>query len=210
MREAFKDFDRDPCEIEKVKFYTCSEKPFTKTEVMEVQQSKLVLCMRPTRQIKEEEKTAMRMMSALLGGTPTSKLFLNVREKLSLCYYCSSKYMSMSDIMLVDCGVEDKNVKKTGEAIIRELESIKEGKFTQEEIENTKKLLINSLNSVEDSPSAPEEWHMRDLAEGRTITPEKMKQEIKETTAQQIRQAAELMELEGIYLLTGEEKQNGN
>ena len=58
----------------------------------------------------DEGVPATRLMAALFGGTPNSKLFLNVREKLSLCYYCSASYNSMKGIMLVQSGVEVKRI----------------------------------------------------------------------------------------------------
>ena len=64
--------------------------------------------------------TAMRLMSALFGGTPHSKLFLNVREKLSLCYYCSSSYDRHKGIVMVQSGVEQKNIEKAREEILRQ------------------------------------------------------------------------------------------
>ena len=205
MQEAFKDIEREPVEIERVAFYPVGEEVLQKTETMDVQQSKLCMCFRPEEQVKYEDKTKFKVMSALLGGTPSSRLFLNVREKESLCYYCTSKYMSMSDIMLVDSGIENENVEKVKAGVLRELKALQEGNFDEEDLINTKKLLLNSLRGVEDTPSAPESWHLRDLAEGGHLTPEILMAEVEAVTREDIIASAKRMELDGIYLLTGEE-----
>ena len=75
------------------------------SEKMEVAQSKLVLGFR-TGKIQAEEKPAFKLMAAIFGGTPHSKLFLNVREKLSLCYYCAARCNINKGFLLVESGVE--------------------------------------------------------------------------------------------------------
>lgn len=205
MQEAFSSIEREPHQIEMVKFYPVGDFVLEKTEIMDVQQAKLCMCMRPKERVEKKDQTAFKFMSAVLGGTPSSKLFLNVREKESLCYYCACKYMSMSDIMIIDSGIENENVEKVKAAVLRELQSMKDGNITDEEISNTRKLLINSLKSVEDSPSAPESWHLRDLVEGGHQTPETLIKEVENVTKDDIVNAAKRMELDGVYLLTGEE-----
>ena len=94
-----------------------AEKVNTVTEKMDVAQGKLVMGFRTGTATPDEEVPATRLMAALFGGTPNSKLFLNVREKQSLCYYCSASYNSMKGIMLVQSGVEVKNMERAKEEI---------------------------------------------------------------------------------------------
>ncbi len=205
MREAFSLIEREPCQIETASFYPVGDFVLEKTEKMDVQQAKLCMCLRTRERVEQKDKTAFKFMSAVLGGTPSSKLFLNVREKKSLCYYCSCRYMSMSDIMIIDSGIENENVEKMKEAVLQELESMKNGCITDEEMSNTRKLLVNSLRSVEDSPSAPESWHLRDLSEGGHLTPAILIEQVNSVTKEDVINAAKRMELDGIYLLTNEE-----
>ena len=76
------------------------------------------------------------MLSALYGGTAFSKLFMNVREKMSLCYYADSHFERGSGILIVDCGIEFENREKAQSEIIRQLELVAKGEFTEEEFEN--------------------------------------------------------------------------
>ena len=97
---------------------------------------------------------ANSVMSAVLGGTPTSKLFLNVREKESLCYYCVSRVDNNKGIMLIDSGVESENIQRTEESVLRQLELLKKGEITDGELEEAKLAIKNSLMSSLDSLSA--------------------------------------------------------
>ena len=74
---------------------------------------------------------AARLMTAMFGGTPHSKLFLNVREKMSLCYYCAARYNSNKGIMTVESGVETQNIEAAKNEILNQLEEMKRGNFLQ-------------------------------------------------------------------------------
>ena len=75
-------------------------------EDMPVNQGKLVIGMRSGVTLHDPDYPAMLMFNEIFGGGVTSKLFMNVREKMSLCYYCSSSYTSVTGCMMVDSGVE--------------------------------------------------------------------------------------------------------
>ena len=95
------------------------------TEEMELSQSKLVMGFRTQISAGDDEAVAERLMCAVLGGTASSKLFNNVREKQSLCYYCSSAYDSIKGIMYINSGVEGENLEKAEKAILKEIEDMK-------------------------------------------------------------------------------------
>lgn len=84
----------------------------TVREDMDIAQGKLVMGFRTGETTSPDEVDAMKMMVALYGGTPFSRLFQNVREKLSLCYYCAARYDKASGMMMVDSGVETGNEQK--------------------------------------------------------------------------------------------------
>ena len=94
----------------------------------------------------------MMMLNELLGGSASSKLFLNVREKMSLCYYCSSSYSPFSGVLLVSSGFEVKNHKIAKEAILEQLEDIKNGLISDTEFSAAQKSFINSYRQLYDSP----------------------------------------------------------
>ncbi len=92
------------------------------------------------------------VLNELFGGSAASKLFLNVRERLSLCYYCSSSYSLYSGIMLVSSGIEVSNYDRAREAILAELNNIKQGRISEAELAAAKKSLKNSYRQLYDNP----------------------------------------------------------
>ena len=103
-------------------------------ETEEIVQSKLVMGFRSAYPKTVRERIANTLMSMILGGTPTSKLFQNVREKQSLCYYCSSNVNNNKGIMLIDSGVETDNIEKTESAVMEQITALVHGNVTDEEL----------------------------------------------------------------------------
>ena len=129
-------------------------------------------------------------MAALFGGTPNSKLFLNVREKLSLCYYCSASYNSMKGIMLVQSGVEVKNMERAKEEILRQLDEVKQGNFDESEVEAAKMSLCNSYRTLSDSLGGLENWYLSQTFASHSQQPEEAAAQINAVTRQEIIDAA--------------------
>jgi predicted Zn-dependent peptidase len=152
-----------------------------------------------------EQQNATRVMAALYGGTPFSKLFANVREKLSLCYYCAARYDRAYKAMLVDSGVEAANFQKAYDEILRQLQALSQGDFTDEELQNTKLLLKTSLRAVTDSLGAIESWYMTQILEGTEVSPQKEIEQVQAVTREDIIQAAGRVTLDTVYFLKGEE-----
>ena len=177
-----------------------------KTDSMEVQQCKLILGFRTGVSAMEWQKVpAIKMMSAVFGGTPHSRLFLNVREKMSLCYYCASRYDTNKGIMLVESGVEEKNVEKAKEAILQQLEEIRQGNLTEEELTFAKLSMVNGLHTVEDYLSGTESWYLSQTFHPRTITPEESAEEMRQVTKEQVVAAAKSCILDAVYIMKGRE-----
>ena len=82
----------------------------------------------------DPDYTAMVLANCILGGSPFSKLFMNVREKQSLCYYCAARHDTPKNVMFVQSGVETKDLDRTEEAILKELNDMKKGNITDDEI----------------------------------------------------------------------------
>jgi predicted Zn-dependent peptidase len=175
------------------------------TDPMEVAQAKLVMGFRTGVAVPDEDVMAMRLMSALYGGTPNSKLFLNVREKLSLCYYCSSQYDRNKGIMLVQSGVEQKNLEKAQEEILNQLRAVQEGDFTEEDLHAAKMSVSNSFLSSADYLSGLENWYVSSLFDQAVLTPQEAARSIESVTKQQVVQAAKRVALDTVYRLTAEE-----
>lgn len=180
-----------------------AEKVNTMTEKMDVAQGKLVMGFRTGTATPDEEVPATRLMAALFGGTPNSKLFLNVREKLSLCYYCSASYNSMKGIMLVQSGVEVKNMERAKEEILRQLDEVKQGNFDESEVEAAKMSLCNSYRTLSDSLGGLENWYLSQTFASHSQQPEEAAAQINAVTRQEIIDAANRVTLDTVYCLVG-------
>lgn len=175
------------------------------TEPMQVAQSKLVMGFRTGTQPDTPETMQMRLMCAMLGGTPHSKLFLNVREKLSLCYYCSSQYNTQKGIMLIQSGVETKNMEAAKTEILKQLAEMQAGNFTEEEMISAKLSVSNSYRTVGDYLSGMEQWYLGQVFRKDVVTPEDSVKELQAVTRQQVIDAANRVTLDTIYRLAGSE-----
>ncbi|MDR1674504.1 MAG: insulinase family protein [Oscillospiraceae bacterium] len=143
-----------------------------------------------------------KLFNTILGETPFSKLFVNVREKQSLCYYCSSSFNNLKNTVAVSCGIEKSNSELVKTEISRQIDGIKAGNFTQEEIDNSVLSIINSLKSVGDTPSSYVNWCFSNLVRGETLTPEEEIARYRSVTKQQIIEAAEGFALDTVYLVS--------
>ncbi|MBR5495996.1 MAG: insulinase family protein [Oscillospiraceae bacterium] len=179
----------------------------THIEKMSVLQSKMVLGLR-THTNPAENCMDMRLAIAIYGGTAFSKLFTNVREKLSLCYYCSAFFMKSKSSVFVNCGVEKENIEKARVEILNQLTAVQNGDFTTELLEQTRLSLINSMRSIGDSPASTEIWYLSRILEGNMKTPEDMINDLALVSFDDVCSAAKKITLDTVYILTSEESNN--
>ena len=172
-------------------------------ETMEVAQCKLVMGFRTSVCQPQEQVPAMKLAVAILGGTPSSKLFLNVREKQSLRYYCSASCNSMKGIKLVQSGVEQKNLQKARTEILAQLDALKRGDFTDEEISAARLSLLNAYHSASDSLGALSGWYLTQAISGRPQTLEEAAAAMEAVTREELIEAANQITLDTVYSLLG-------
>ncbi len=175
------------------------------TEHQDVTQSKLVMGFRTPYAEPYTDTSAATLMCAVLGGTPSSKLFTNVREKMSLCYYCAARYDPNKGIILIDSGVETENIEKTENAVLEQLKAMQAGDITDEEIDAAKLALRNKYITCLDSLSAMESFYLSQTFNRRTLSPNQTAEEILAVTKEQIVEAANSVSLDTVYVLTGKE-----
>lgn len=200
--DAFGNIDRTPCSVELSYVKSASEVNHV-VEEMDVSQSKLVLGFRTGIGCTDDEEQwiAGKLMCAVLGGTANSKLFNNVREKQSLCYYCAANYNSISGVMLVDSGVLDENIEKTEKAILKEVEDMKKGNITDFEIEATKKAIINGFFSANDTATGLDNWYSSQFFKEGFDSIEDMAEKYNSITKEEIVAAANKLTLDTVYVL---------
>lgn len=171
------------------------------TERLTVNQSKLVLGFKS----HSDDDAALVLLQKIFGGTTSSKLFRNVREKMSLCYYCSAARNDLKGIMLVNSGVENENIEKTKEAVIDQLEEIKNGNFTNEDINFAEMAIKNDFKSVADSAGNVSNWYFDCIRKNDIVTPEEKLGRYIGVSKERIIAAAKSMVLDSVYVLTGNE-----
>ena len=166
------------------------------TERLTVNQSKLVLGFKS----HSDDDAALVLLQKIFGGTTSSKLFRNVREKMSLCYYCSAARNDLKGIMLVNSGVENENIEKTKEAVIDQIEEIKNGNFTNEDINFAEMAIKNDFKSVADSAGNVSNWYFDCIRKNDIVTPEEKLGRYLGVSKERIIAAAKSMVLDSVYL----------
>ena len=104
--------------------------------------------------IGDSDSAAMSLYNEILGGSSTSKLFMNVRERKSLCYSCYSGINSGVGTMIISCGIKPENKDVALCEIKNQIEQMRLGNISDEEIASAKKGLINSLNQMPDTAAS--------------------------------------------------------
>lgn len=167
------------------------------SETLPVAQCKMVMAFKTDC----KDVQTMLLMNMLYGATPFSKLFTNVREKLSLCYYCSSTYSETKQTLIVDCGVLKSNIQTAKAEIIKQLEAVANGDFSDELLDNTRMSAYNSIKTLGDTPSSYVRWYFTDLIRGISRNVEETVAAYKAVTREQIMAAAASLKLDTVYIL---------
>lgn len=174
------------------------------TEGIDAVQGKVCMLFTAGEVIPVEELPVMRMTAALFGGVPTSRLFMNVREKQSLCYYCSAGYTQINGIMMVNSGVEFDKAEKLTAAVLKEWNCMKEEPVTQKEMDDTRRQLQCAMHAVNDSMSALDNWYSSEVSRGTLITPEEAARQLEQVTAEDVKACMQRFTLSLVYTLTKE------
>ena len=173
------------------------------TETLDVAQGKLSVGYRLGEVMLAPNYPALAVMNAVFGGCVTSKLFRNVREKLSLCYYASSRVDKHKGVMLVSSGVEPANYEKAVAAVTEQLEAVRNGDFTEQELESAKRALVNAYRSCDDSLYALESWYVDNARLGLDWTPDDMAALVSLVTKKDVTDACRGVKADAIYFLKG-------
>lgn len=201
ISDAFSAVNRNYSELPEAVFVPHCDKPREHMERIDVNQGKLVLGFRVNLKPDDELAAAMRSFCDIFGGGPYSKLFANVREKLSLCYYCSARYTRLKSMILIQCGCNEENMDKAVNEILNQLEIIKNGDF-EEEFSSSKIGLTDAIMSVNDAPDAIEAWYTGQITDKKIKTPDESAAENNSVTMEQIKKCASLLTLDTIYKLS--------
>lgn len=186
-----------------------SDSPRRIEEKLEVSQGKLVIGFRMGNTMKDPDFPTLVLLNAIYGGSITSKLFLNVREKLSLCYYASSMVDKFKGIMLVSSGVEFSNFNVALDEILSQLSSVQRGEINDWEFTSAKRSIVTSAKSALDRLGGIEELYFDSALSEFPYDPLELSEMVEDVTLENVITAASGIKVDSIYLLSGfEETEN--
>ena len=172
-------------------------------DVKDVTQGKLVIGL-DIDYYKKNSKYAMCIYNVILGESATSKMFQNVREKAGLAYSARSTYVRQKNNIFIRAGIEIKNYSKALEIIKEQLEDMKNGKFSDEEIENAKKYMTSGIKTVQDEQDSEITYYMGQELSKTLLTFEEYMNKINAVTREEILEIAKNIHINTIYFLMNE------
>ncbi|MBD2870675.1 EF-P 5-aminopentanol modification-associated protein YfmF [Paenibacillus arenilitoris] len=171
------------------------------TERMDVSQGKLNMGLRTGVGYDDDAYPAALMYNGILGGYPHSKLFLNVREKESLAYYAASRLDGHKGICTIQSGIEFANYERAVAIIKEQLESMKQGKLSELEMNQTKAMISNHLRELQDSAYEMIAYDFNSVLTGKQRSAQQLLEQVLAVTTADIVKVAERVQLDTIYFL---------
>ena len=170
---------------------------------MSVTQGKLVMGFRLGECMEEPDLAAIYVFNAVYGSGVTSKLFMNVREKLSLCYYASSTVDTHKGIMLVSSGVDFDKVDEAKSEILAQLEAVKSGDISDEELEAARRSVASDLLACLDSQGELEGFYLANTIDGLEFSPDELAALVCDVSREDVIKIASSVVLDAEYFLRG-------
>ena len=177
------------------------------TERLDVKQSKMIMGFRLPVIEPDDRTAAARLMSLMYGGGTSNLLFNSVREKLSLCYYCSSSYSRLNGILYVKSGIDEANYEKAVNEIKKQLAVIANNEFTDDEFNSAKLTALSAYDNIGDSVDSIAQWYVVQFLDGCVRTPEQAAERMRAVTRDQLAECASLARLDTIYMLSPEQSE---
>ncbi len=179
-------------------------------EEMDVTQGKLVLGFRLGECMEEPDIPALYVFNAVYGSGATSKLFMNVREKLSLCYYASSILSLQKGVMFVSSGIEFDKLDAARDEILAQLDSVRRGEITDDELRSAKKAVASDLRAEQDSLGELEGFYLSQAIDGLDYGPAELAALVEDVTKEDVQAIAKSIECDLIYFLKGSGEEDGS
>ena len=202
LREMLKDLPRNPHKLP-------PQSPFRdlggaeQVEEMDVAQGKLAMGFVTPVTLRDEGFVPTQIFNTIFGGGMISKLFMNIREKQSLCYDIHASYHGSKGIVTVSAGIDgDKDALVRAE-VLKQLAACQQGDFTEEELTAAKEAILTQLKTTHDSPGAIEGYYATAALSGLPLSPEDYIRAVERATAQEVADAAKQVKLHTVYFLRG-------
>ncbi|SER08035.1 Predicted Zn-dependent peptidase [Gracilibacillus ureilyticus] len=190
--------------LEKTIPYSKNSQADTLIETDKIQQAKLHFGYRTNILYDDTDYAALHVFNGLFGGFPSSKLFMNVREKHSLAYYAASRIESHKGLLFVFSGIAPEQYEKAKEIILEQMDQMQQGEFTDQQVDETKEMTINQLKETLDNPQGMIELHYQRVLAKSSLLPDQLIANVKKVTKEDVLKVAEKIKLDMIYLLTSE------
>ncbi len=178
-----------------------SAKVNTVTEKMDVTQGKLCMGFSSEMRGNDDNTLPLMVMNDIFGGGPYSCLFSNVREKLSLCYYCSARASRNKGMIMVSSGLEAENCQKAQDEILHQLQRVQTGEFEDSVFDSSVKSITDSFMGYYDSQASIDMWYTVRIENGSLYSPEDICEKLKSVTKSDVIEAAKGVKLHTVYKL---------
>ena len=206
LGKAFSNLDRKVIDINNPIVSPAKETVSEIHDRMPVKQGKLVLGFRTNIHGGDKDTYKVMVTTDLFGGGPYSRLFDNVREKMSLCYYCAARANRGKGYMTVDSGVEFDNMDKTHNEILNQLDIVCKGEFDDEALAASKRALCDTFRAAGDSQPLIDRWHADRLFVADAPSPDEVAALINSVTKEDVIETAKTFKLDTVYRLLGQEE----
>ncbi len=202
LTEKFAKIERNPI-VRETEFFAGFPKPNYVCEALPVKQGKLVMGFRTGMRNADDNVYPMKVAVDIFGGGTYSKLFSVVREKMSLCYYCSASLYSQKGVVMIQSGIENDNEEKAKSEILNQLKEVAEGNFSNDDFSSSIKSLCDMRLSVNDIPESLCGWYAAQVLRENPESPEEQVERFKAVDKTQVVRAAKTIMLDTVYMLKG-------
>jgi predicted Zn-dependent peptidase len=206
LRDAFSAMPRGELDFDigtEIRMNAVEAEPRYFEEHMDVTQGKLVLGFRLGECMEDPDRAAIHVFNAVYGSGATSKLFMNVREKLSLCYYASSAVILRKGLMIVSSGISFENFESAKAEILAQLEAVKSGEISDDELLWAKRAVASDLRASLDSQGELEGYWLSQAVDGDECSPTELAELAENVTKEDVMAIAKSVELDMVYFLCG-------
>lgn len=203
FEKHFEKIERKPVEIETV-FIQRGRRFNHFEEKFPVNQGKLVMGFRAGMQHRRDNIFAMTVMNDIFGMGTYSKLFMNIREKMSLAYYCWSRLVASKGIVLVESGIDTDKERKVSAEVLSQLSDLRNGKTDPEVLESSKRALREKHTFT--TPEGILGWYSAQVTCDEIITPDEMVSGIEQVTMDDVCAAAKKLSIDTIFMLSAQEE----
>lgn len=177
--------------------------PTRNEEALDIAQGKLQMGFVTDRTLNTPDFVPMQVLNMVFGGGMTSKLFMNVREKMSLCYDIGSSYAGSKGVLTVGAGMDHQMAKTVEKEILCQLDECRRGNITPQELKSAKESLLSSLRGIHDSPSSIENYYATGALSGLGLTVAQYQEQVNQVTIPKLVELSQKLQLHSVYLLKG-------